>query len=36
MVCVGPPLYCRGPSMGSVLLRSPLLEKLQVPSLLML
>jgi len=36
MVSVGPPLFCKGPSIGSVLFRSPLLWKLQVPSLLML
>ena len=32
MVCVGPPLFCRGPSMGSVLFRSPIFVKLQVAS----
>ena len=36
MVLVGPPLYCRGPSMGSVLFKSPVLLKLQVLSLLRL
>ena len=29
MVCVGPPLFCNGLSMGLVLFRSPLLWKLQ-------
>ena len=36
MVSVGPPLFCKGPSLGSVLFRSPLFLKLQVLSLLML
>ena len=36
MVGVGPPLYCRSSSIGSVLFKSPALLKLQLLSLLRL
>ena len=36
MVCVGPPLLCKGPRSGSVLFRSPVPLKLQLSSLLRL
>jgi hypothetical protein len=29
IVCAGPPLFCRGPRLGSVFFRSPVLLKLQ-------